>query len=150
MRIAIVRKGSCSGVMRSVPAERIAADKYAHFCCCARLGSGAIHVAEAREGFVLNNSRCDRVSHLNSILEMKIKLPVIVLAALLFAGLPLASSNAYVAVSVAIAPPAIPVYVQPYCPAPGYLWTPGYWAWDGYDYYWVPGVWVAPPRVGFL
>ena len=81
---------------------------------------------------------------------MKIKLPAIVLAALLFAGLPLASSNAYVGISVAIAPPAIPVYEQPYCPTPGYLWTPGYWAYADFDYYWVPGVWVAPPRVGFL
>ena len=81
---------------------------------------------------------------------MNIKLPAILLAVLLFAGLPLASSNAYVGISVAIAPPAIPVYVQPYCPAPGYIWTPGYWAYDGFDYYWVPGVWVAPPRVGYL
>src|SRR5258706_8111454 len=81
---------------------------------------------------------------------MKIKLPTLVLAVLLFAGLPLASSNAYVAVSVAIAPPAIPIYAQPYCPGAGYIWTPGYWAWDGYGYYWVPGVWVLGPRVGFL
>jgi len=81
---------------------------------------------------------------------MKTKLPVIALAALLFLGLPLASSNAYVGVSVAIAPPAIPVYTQPYCPGPGYIWTPGYWDWNGYDYYWVPGTWVLPPRIGFL
>ena len=74
----------------------------------------------------------------------------IVLAALLFAGLSPSSANAYVGVSVAIAPPAIPVYTQPYCPGPGYIWTPGYWAWDGYGYYWVPGSWVYPPTVGFL
>ena len=35
-------------------------------------------------------------------------------------------------------------------PAPGYHWTPGYWAWNNTDYYWVPGVWVEPPRVGVL
>ena len=35
-------------------------------------------------------------------------------------------------------------------PAPGYTWTPGYWAWNNSDYYWVPGVWVEPPRVGVL
>lgn len=81
---------------------------------------------------------------------MKIKLPTFVLAALLFAGLPLASSNAYVGISVAIAPPAIPVYAQPYCPSPGYLWSPGYWAYSDFGYYWVPGVWVEPPRIGFL
>lgn len=81
---------------------------------------------------------------------MKIKLPTVALAALLFAGLPLASTSAYVAVSVGIAPPAIPVYQQPFCPAPGYIWTPGYWAYADFGYYWVPGVWVAPPRIGFL
>ena len=32
---------------------------------------------------------------------------------------------------VNIAPPVLPVYVQPVCPGDGYLWTPGYWAWDG-------------------
>ena len=47
-------------------------------------------------------------------------------------------------------PPAIPIYEQPYCPTPGYIWTNGYWAWDGYGYYWVPGVWVSPPRIGLL
>jgi hypothetical protein len=83
-------------------------------------------------------------------LKMKIKLPALTLAALLFAGLPLASSSAYVAVSVGIAPPAIPIYEQPYCPTPGYIWTPGYWDWADFGYYWVPGVWVAPPRIGFL
>ena len=28
-------------------------------------------------------------------------------------------------------------------PGPGYIWTPGYWAYDPADgYYWVPGTWV--------
>jgi WXXGXW repeat (2 copies) len=48
------------------------------------------------------------------------------------------------------APPPLPVYEQPPMPAPGYHWTPGYWAWNNTDYYWVPGVWVEPPRVGVL
>jgi hypothetical protein len=51
--------------------------------------------------------------------------------------------------SITIAPPELPVYEQPVCPGDGYIWTPGYWAWDG-DYYWVPGTWVMPPEVGFL
>src|SRR5438309_5597560 len=81
---------------------------------------------------------------------MKIKLSTVALAALLFAGLPLASSFAQIGISVAIAPPEIPIYEQPYCPTEGYIWTPGYWGYADADYYWVPGVWVAPPRVGFL
>ncbi len=55
-----------------------------------------------------------------------------------------------IGISVRIAPPALPVYAQPICPGPGYLWTPGYWAWsDDGGYYWVPGTWVIAP-VGML
>jgi WXXGXW repeat (2 copies) len=53
-------------------------------------------------------------------------------------------------VSITVAPPVLPVYVQPACPAPGYLWTPGYWAWGADGYFWVPGTWVQPPTVGLL
>ena len=64
------------------------------------------------------------------------------------------ASRAFVSVgiSVGFAPPAIPVYVQPACPVPGYIWTPGYWAYSPVfgDYYWVPGAWIAPPTFGFL
>ena len=58
---------------------------------------------------------------------------------------------AQISISVNFGPPAIPVYEQPICPTDGYLWAPGYWAYD-YDagYYWVPGTWVEPPQVGFL
>ena len=57
-----------------------------------------------------------------------------------------------VGISVRIAPPELPVYEQPLCPGEGYIWTPGYWAWDpdDGDYYWVPGTWVLAPEVGFL
>src|SRR6202451_3308964 len=61
-----------------------------------------------------------------------------------------ASAQIAVGISVRVAPPAIPVYVQPPCPVEDYLWTPGYWAYANDDYFWVPGVWVAPPRVGLL
>ena len=71
-----------------------------------------------------------------------------VLTVVLFAAP--ATSSASVAISITIAPPVLPVYVQPPCPADGYIWTPGYWAWGPAGYYWVPGVWVRPPRVGFL
>lgn len=56
-----------------------------------------------------------------------------------------------VAITVAFPPPAIPVYELPPCPGDGYLWTPGYWAWDpDYGYYWVPGTWVIAPQPGYL
>jgi len=61
-----------------------------------------------------------------------------------------AQAHAGVFVSVNFAPPALPVYEQPPLPAPGYMWTPGYWAYGDAGYYWVPGVWVQPPSVGVL
>ena len=69
--------------------------------------------------------------------------------ALLACSLPLV---AQVRISVRFGPPPIPVYEQPICPGEGYIWTPGYWAWDGDfdDYYWVPGTWVLAPEPGFL
>ena len=60
------------------------------------------------------------------------------------------ASFAGVFISVGIAPPPLPVYAQPVCPADGYLWNPGYWAYGEGGYYWVPGVWVQPPSVGVL
>ena len=63
-----------------------------------------------------------------------------------------ARSSAQVRITVAFGPPALPVYEQPFCPGDGFIWVPGYWAWDldAYDYYWVPGTWVEPPEIGFL
>jgi hypothetical protein len=61
-----------------------------------------------------------------------------------------ASAQVGVGVSVSFGPPELPVYDQPICPGDGYIWTPGYWAWDGGDYYWVPGTWIEAPEVGFL
>jgi len=62
------------------------------------------------------------------------------------------TSFAQIGISVSFGPPALPVYEQPICPGDGYLWTPGYWAWnpDVEDYYWVPGTWVLAPEVGYL
>lgn len=58
-------------------------------------------------------------------------------------------SSASVGIFVSFGPPALPVYEQPPIPAPGYIWTPGYWAWDPYyGYYWVPGTWVPAPFLG--
>lgn len=63
-----------------------------------------------------------------------------------------AASFAGVFVSIGIGgPPVLPVYAQPICPAPGYIWTPGYWAYDDQGgYYWVPGAWVLAPYEGAL
>ena len=60
-------------------------------------------------------------------------------------------AEARVFVSINIAPPLLPVYEQPPLPGPGFIWTPGYWAYDSYGgYYWVPGTWVRAPYVGAL
>jgi hypothetical protein len=63
-----------------------------------------------------------------------------------------AEAQIFVGVSVNFAPPPLPVYEQPPIPAPGYLWIPGYWAFDDDygDYYWVPGTWAAAPEPGYL
>lgn len=61
-----------------------------------------------------------------------------------------AASYAEVSISVNIGPPALPVYAQPMCPGPDYIWTPGYWAWGPDGYFWVPGTWVMAPEPGLL
>jgi hypothetical protein len=63
-----------------------------------------------------------------------------------------AASFGQIGIRVAIGPPMMPVYEQPLCPGDGYLWTPGYWAYDDSvsDYYWVPGTWVMAPEEGLL
>jgi len=77
-------------------------------------------------------------------------LPALILAAVVLA-MPTASP-AQIGVAISFGPPAIPIYEQPICPGDGYLWVPGYWAYD-YDfgdYYWVPGTWILAPEIGFL
>jgi hypothetical protein len=72
---------------------------------------------------------------------------------LLFALLLLAVSgtaSAGIILSIGIAPPPLPVYDQPLCPAEGYMWTPGYWAYADEGYFWVPGTWVLIPEPGYL
>jgi len=55
-----------------------------------------------------------------------------------------------IAVSITTAPPPLPLYEQPLCPGPGYIWTPGYWGYAAGGYYWVPGTWLLPPAVGLV
>jgi hypothetical protein len=52
--------------------------------------------------------------------------------------------------SASVAPPPVPVEVQPSCPGPGYIWMPGYWLYGEYGYAWVPGQWVYAPSPGML
>ena len=70
----------------------------------------------------------------------------------LCAAIPAAYAQVSIGISVNLAPPPLPVYEQPPIPAPGYFWTPGYWAWNEEigDYYWVPGTWILPPESGLL
>src|SRR6516162_2800402 len=56
-----------------------------------------------------------------------------------------------ISISAIIPPPPLPIYYQPPCQVEGWLWMPGYWAYDPeMGYYWVPGVWVLPPQIGWL
>jgi hypothetical protein len=70
--------------------------------------------------------------------------------ALLLPLIPASQARAGVFISVNFGPPVLPVYVQPPCPQPGLMWTPGYWAYGGEGYYWVPGAWVPAPYEGAL
>src|SRR5438445_10306874 len=82
-----------------------------------------------------------------------VRLLVITIAMVMsFAASQAAFSQVAIGVSVNFAPPELPVYEQPICPGEGYIWTPGYWAWDDEDgdYFWVPGTWILAPEPGFL
>jgi hypothetical protein len=82
----------------------------------------------------------------------RIPLVVSLLFAVLLVTAPIASpAQVYVGVSVTYGPPAIPIYAQPLCPGPDFIWVPGYWAWDpDFGYFWVPGMWVLAPFPGAL
>ena len=69
---------------------------------------------------------------------------------LLLAAPMAARAQMEVGVSVQLAPPMLPIYVQPPLPQEGYIWTPGYWAYADGGYFWVPGTWVEPPQIGYL
>lgn len=72
-----------------------------------------------------------------------------ILSTLAVIALPLVAT-AQIAVSINVAPPPLVVYDQPPIPEPGYIWTPGYWAYGPDGYFWVPGTWVEPPEAGLL
>jgi hypothetical protein len=86
-----------------------------------------------------------------SVTLKNLLLAATILAAPLIAVTPTpARAQVALGVSIQIAPPLLPVYVQPAMPEVGYMWTPGYWAYGTVGYYWVPGTWIQPPTVGVL
>ena len=78
-------------------------------------------------------------------MSRRVILPFLCAAVLMLAAVP---GFAQVGVVVGLAPPAPLVEPVPAPPAPGYVWQPGYWSWNGVQYVWVPGVYVAPPYAG--
>ena len=84
------------------------------------------------------------IRRISSLLFSSLFLAVLMLTALS------TPSSAQISISVRFGPPPLPVYVQPLCPAEGYIWVPGYWAYGDDDYYWVPGTWVLAPEPGLL
>ena len=108
-------------------------------------------------------------------LTMKMKISTVALAAMLFVGLSLTSSFAQVGISIGIAPPPIPIYEQPLRASrrlyldPGLLglrfrlllgsWRlgpsaanripvdPGYWGYNGGNYFFNEGYWGPTRRV---
>jgi len=74
------------------------------------------------------------------------KLGLLAAAALIGLATSPAFADFAVSITVDAAPPPLPVYDQPPLPEPGYMWTPGYWAWSPDGYFWVPGTWVQPPQ----
>jgi hypothetical protein len=77
---------------------------------------------------------------------MKRYLPAIVV----FGGLSLLAATgcgSYGGGYYATVPPPAPRYgVLGYAPAPGYVWTDGFYSFRGGRYNWVPGRWMRPPR----
>ena len=64
-----------------------------------------------------------------------------------------AAVEAQVVVSITVAPPVLPVYVQPAIPGDGFpVWTRhGYWAYGPEGYFCrCPECWIRPPQVGLL
>src|SRR5271169_5575383 len=117
-------------------------------------GPGWCFTQQFRPTVTLQRLLCKRAGHEGN--TMKLHRAVRFLAfGLLLLVIPAALSSSssaqiVIGISVRVAPPALPVSEQPIGPAPGYLWTPGYWAWnDDAGYYWVPGTWVVAP-VGLL
>ncbi|MBV9505487.1 MAG: YXWGXW repeat-containing protein [Acidobacteriia bacterium] len=75
-------------------------------------------------------------------MKRKLLAGVFVLAGAVFTGCAGGYSYGY----VSYAPPAPQYGVVGVAPGPGFVWTEGYWGWQGGRYAWVPGRWARPPR----
>lgn len=63
-------------------------------------------------------------------------------AAMLTAGISFAKDRVYIQTG----PPAAVVETRPPAPGAAYVWTPGYYNYNGGSYAWVGGKWVTPPH----
>ena len=70
----------------------------------------------------------------------------LVLSATLASATACASAAPRGRVYVRVGPPAPIVERRIVAPGPGFIWIPGYHAWNGRAYGWVPGRWERPPR----
>lgn len=100
-------------------------------------------------GFTSLTSGHSRQSHFAARIASRLISALFI--ALMLLGAPSATrASVNIGVAVVVAPPPLPVYEQPLIPGPGYIWTPGYWAWGPDGYFWVPGTWVLAPFPGAL
>lgn len=86
---------------------------------------------------------------MNSICTRYVKTALVALAAaVVVAGCVVepVGGGAGVYVGPAYAPPAPEYEVIGVAPAPGYIWSGGYWGWVGGRYVWRRGRWIAPRR----
>lgn len=51
----------------------------------------------------------------------------------------------YSAIEIEIAPP-VPRVVEVPPPRPGFVWAPGFWAWNGHEHVWHEGRWISERR----
>ena len=70
----------------------------------------------------------------------------VILAATLAAATGCAAAAPRGRVYVRLAPPRPLVETRVVAPGPGYVWIPGFHAWDGRQYVWRPGRWDRAPR----
>ncbi len=61
------------------------------------------------------------------------------------AAAPAALADVGVRIEIGVPPPAPRIEVVP-APRAGYVWAPGYWAWNGHRHTWVSGRWIVARR----